>query len=150
MIDPVVFQPEGGVGLPFLVLIAITFVLCCYGFIRLLKKSGILKWILATVILLIIGLGFVAIQSSRKVEPITVYSNRVSAPSWTITFDKVKRVEEDQVASTQYVGGRPVVSVQRRLLVVTDDGTKIIAYEAVYDIDSMKSAIEKALAEYKK
>lgn len=100
--------------------------------------------------LLIIGLGLVAIQSSRKAEPITVYSDRISSPTWTITFDRIKSVEEDQVASTQYVGGRPVVSVQRRLLVVTDEGTKIIAYEAVYNIDSMKSAIDRALAEYKK
>ncbi|MDI6792244.1 MAG: hypothetical protein QME81_05175 [bacterium] len=137
--------------MPFLIFIVIVVVLGGYGVIRSMKAGGgTYAWLLAVVVLVAIGIGFLILQSRQKAEPITISADRIGTPSWSIPFSQIYGVREDQVTATQYSGGRPVVSTQRRLLVDTDEGSRVIAYEATYDIETIKSAIETALVEYKK
>ncbi|MEW5766835.1 MAG: hypothetical protein AB1797_04305 [bacterium] len=144
--EPIVFYPKGGAGMPFLIFVVIVVGLGGYGVIRSMKAGGgTYPWLLAVVVLVAMGIGFLILQSRQKAEPITIHADRLETPSWSIPFSQMRGIREDQITTTQYSGGRPVVSTQRRLLVDTDEGPRVIAYEATYDIESIKSAIETAL-----
>ena len=149
MIESTIFEPKGNSGFPFLILILIVVILGIYGVIRSMKGgSGPITWVLGSIVIIAIVIGVVILQAHKKVEAISISKDSIGTSSWNISFNKIKNVIEDQVSSTQYVGGRPVISVQRRLLVDTDDGRKVIAYEATFDIDDIKSALDSALKHF--
>jgi hypothetical protein len=145
-----VFQPRASSALPFLTVILIVFCLGGYGVLRSMReRGGEYSWALASVVVLAAVIGYMAVQARRKAEPITVYHDRIRTPSWSIPFEEIRMVRDDRISATQYVGGRPVVSTQRRLVVDTDGGAKAVAYEATFDIDAMKVALDAALSAFR-
>jgi hypothetical protein len=112
-------------------------------------SAGSYGWVLGTIVLVALGIGWFVLQARRKAEPISIHSDRVQARSWSIPFSQIRLVREDRVSATQYIGGRPVLNTQRRLVIDTDSGPKVIAYEATYDVEAIKSALDTALARYR-
>jgi hypothetical protein len=148
--EPMVFQPKSGGALPFLVVIAIVLGIGAFGVIRAMRAGGGTSvWILAGIVVLGLVMGAVVIQSQRRAGPITVGAENITGSGWSIPYADVRGVREDMVSSTQYSGGRPVVSTQRRLIVDTDSGARAVAHEASYDIEGMQAALKEALAQYR-
>ena len=148
--EPIVFQPKSGGTLPFLVVIAIVLGVGAFGVIRAMRGgAGTSVWILAGIVVLGLVMGTVVIQSQRRVTPITVGADDIAGEGWSIPYADIRAVREDMVSSTQYSGGRPVVSTQRRLIVDTDAGARAVAHEASYDIEAMGAALNEALVQYR-
>jgi len=150
MLEPIIFEPKSDSGFPFLIILIIVVALGIYGVLRSVKGgSGPVTWILGFIVIVAIGIGVMIIQSRQKAEVISITADRIETPSWSILFRNIKSVSEDQISATQYVGGRPVVNMQRRLIVNTDEGQKVIAYESTYDIYAIKPALDLALKKFR-
>jgi hypothetical protein len=121
--------------------------IAAYGVVRSTGRAN--AWLLGIIALVALGAGYFLLHARRKSGPIIIYSDRIDVVSWTIPFQEIQTVREDRISATQYVGGRPVISTQRRLVVDTTSGPKAVAYEGTYDIDAVKPALEAAVARYR-
>jgi hypothetical protein len=149
--DPVVFQPKGGIPGPLLLIIIIVVAIGAFGIIRSMKAGGGASYIglFGLIGLVIIGVVYFAVKSQSSAKPITVYSDRIDLSSYSIRFDQIRSVRLDQVSGTQYTGSRAAVSSQKALTVETPDGPQVIAYEANYDLEPIRQALEDALRAYR-
>jgi hypothetical protein len=145
------FDPHTDSALPFLVLILIVIAIGSYGVIRATRGGlGPAAWLLAIILIVAVAAGYVVLQSRSRAGVITVHGDRVEGQGWSIPFSAIRELREDLVYPTQYIGGRPVTTAQRRIVVETDSGPRVIAYEATYDIDALHAALQTAVTQFQR
>lgn len=145
--EPVVFSPKSTAGLPFLSLVII--LLLTIGITMVIKslKTGGRIPVVPYLVIAVLGVAvFIMWQKiGVKAGTVEIYQDRiVTSDQTTVSLNTLTDLQIDSQMINTYVNGRPVPTVRRRLLAVTNQGSRIIATEDLFDIDAIQKTIDHA------
>jgi hypothetical protein len=146
MTEPVVFTARGGGGLlPIIVGVgALVFVVGGLIIWQRWRTTGSLPLglVAACIGALLLDAGF-ALRSLSNRPRLEVLADRIVTPEGPLTFGEIHSLVVRNDAQVVYIRGQPVASSRRILVAGTDGGERVVASDAMYDVE----AVERALRE---
>ena len=151
--NPIIFTPKEIIpiwGFTAVILVVAAIVLFAANDMLKTKSAPIRLSVLAGICVLTVVILTSAIHGSKSEKPIYIYEDRVVCEAGTFHFDSIEGVGLYPFSNARYVNGVVRGGTEYRLMVVLPQGKfGVVGSDQRFAIDSVKGALESAIARYK-